>query len=1054
VRSCSTAGQTAVALVLAACAPSGTSAQAVDSIHAPGPHTPSTGVRDSQSPRDPLAETPNQALLSNRVNLTGLASYELLAPPLPGRDPGALVWYTDHGEQRLAFMRLATRDTPEEIFYVTRKDGDWSSPIGAQFSAFRVRALEDIASLSTGRPLLLMIGDNTDYSQVYGPGQPQHTDPELLALQNQNRRLFSSFAGPTGWSRPQPISGSLGTVFASLQVGPDQRALAIFARDADNDLDTTSDRDLYVAAFDGLSWHPAVRLTEDPGREYAVETAFIAGEFVAVWTRDADGDLTTRGDRTLQFATFALDGAVTRGPTAIATTAYDRPRAVLGERSGHALVVFAGDPLPGTATRPLVESRLDGAWSAPQPTGLQVGNVSRGVMYTHADATLLVYEDDNHLVAAVNRRGVWHSGGLIQSYTASDFRLGEAAYTLDDRANLSIAATGTPRTGDVNSALALYQVQLPLLADLGVGDIAQRPRQLQIGDTVTLSVPVTNRGYLPSGAFDVSVADGGVALAAARDEGLYPGESRTVDLRFPLARAQHNLTVTVTPTEDDLDPTNNTGRVTVSVRPDFAVTSVERAGTSLVAHVRDRKAVATTPVNVDFVLIEGATRTVIGQETFDPNVALPVRLDFPPLATKTTPFVIAVRVNDRTQVVEDDYSNNLSSYVFEPTVDFVLAELVATSDTLRVVVRNVGDLAAEHVAVLVTTDAELAASPAPIPGQTPVALQEISLQDGLGVLELPRSVLDGHDGYFVYAVANPYGAVAERNRNNNSARASRRPALGRPPVYALRRIALAPRSQVVGDLAVREAAAPGGASLELGPEARLEGSARADRIQLAPRAAVTGTVAYNNLVTGPGAHIDGARVTPLALPVAADIPALPAIAAGSSRVTVARGTTKTLAAGAYGDVCVGCGPGHGTTAEARLVLDGGTYQLASLTLAADGHVECAAACELHVAGNVTIADGGSLGPATAAMDALSVRLLVAGDVSLGPQAALSADTVASNGTVTVGVDGHAAGRIVAAEIELGPRAQFTGDGRKRATPAPLPAAIRNQSSHRGQSRQR
>ncbi|TMQ19884.1 MAG: hypothetical protein E6J90_17170, partial [Deltaproteobacteria bacterium] len=931
----STVGLAAIALLLGACAPGGGNGQAVDSTHKLAPRAEAAGLRDPQSPRDLQDETPDQALMSNRVNLTGLASYQLLAAPLPGRDPGALVWYVDHGEQRLAFMRLANQDAREEIFYVTRKDGDWSSPIAAQFSGFRIRGLADIASLSTGRPMLLMLGDNTDYAQVYGPGQAQHADPELLNLQNQNRRLFSSFAGTDGWSRPQPLGGSLGALFASLQAGPDQRALAIFARDADNDFATTTDRDLYVSAFDGLAWHAAVRLTEDPGREYAVETAFIHGEFVAVWTRDADGDLATAGDRTLQFATFALDGTVTRGPAPVTTTAYDRPRAVLGQRAGQAFVLFAGNPVAGTATRPLLETRLDGAWSTPQPTGLQVGNVSRGTIYAHGDATLVVYEDDNNLVAAVNRRGVWHSSGVVQSYSASDFRLGEAAHTLDDRANLSIAATGTPRTADAETALALYQVQLPLLADLSVGDIVPRPRQLKVGDTITLSVPVSNRGYLPSGAFDVSVSDGGVPLAAAHDEGLYPGESRTVDLRFTLARVQHNLTVAVAPSGDDLDPANNTQRVTVSVRPDFAVTSVTRTGTTLVAKVSDLKAVATTPVNVDFVLIEGATSTVIGQQTFDPNVALPVRLDYPPLATKTTPFVIAVRVNDRTQVIEDDYSNNLSSYVFQPAVDFLLAELVATSDNVRVVVRNIGDLAADRVTVLLTTDPELSASPAPIPGVTPIVLQEIAMRDGRAVLELPRSVLDGHDGYYLYAVANPYGAVPERDRNNNAARASRRPALDRPTLYAFRRIALDPRSQVVGDLAVRDAGTPDDPSLDVGPDARIEGAVRADRIQLEPRAAVTGTVAYNSLVSRPGAHIDGPLVTPLTVPVAGDVPSLPAIVPGQGRVTVARGTAKTLAAGAYGDVCVGCGGGgndsHGNgPPEARLVLDGGTYQFASV----------------------------------------------------------------------------------------------------------------------------
>lgn len=72
-------------------------------------------------------------------------------------------------------------------------------------------------------------------------------------------------------------------------------------------------------------------------------------------------------------------------------------------------------------------------------------------------------------------------------------------------------------------------------------------------------------------------------------------------------------------------------------------------------------------------------------------------------------------------------------------------------------------------------------------------------------------------------------------------------------------------------------------------------------------------------------------------------------------VSVALGTSTTLAAGTYGDVVVARG--------ATLQLSGGTYQLCSLKVSRGGRLEITGATELDVAGSLAFGPGTFVGPA-------------------------------------------------------------------------------------------
>src|SRR5690606_7913767 len=90
-------------------------------------------------------------------------------------------------------------------------------------------------------------------------------------------------------------------------------------------------------------------------------------------------------------------------------------------------------------------------------------------------------------------------------------------------------------------------------------------------------------------------------------------------------------------------------------------------------------------------------------------------------------------------------------------------------------------------------------------------------------------------------------------------------------------VQLKDRVQFDGSVAVVQAS-PGlmlasGAELTVGHDAVLAGDARADTLRLEDRSSVTGDASFNS-VSGSGS-IQGSSVTPLTLPLAVDIPALP-----------------------------------------------------------------------------------------------------------------------------------------------------------------------------------
>jgi hypothetical protein len=203
-------------------------------------------------------------------------------------------------------------------------------------------------------------------------------------------------------------------------------------------------------------------------------------------------------------------------------------------------------------------------------------------------------------------------------------------------------------------------------------------------------------------------------------------------------------------------------------------------------------------------------------------------------------------------------------------------------------------------------------------------------------------------------------------------------------------------------------------------------------------------VASNELVAE-GGTILGTRTSPLALPLLV-MPPLPAISPGTQDVEVAQNTTRSLAAGSYGDVKVQRG--------GALILNG-VYHLTSLDVKPGGRVYFQGRSELRIANTVDVSARGYVGPdpapAYASLRASDVVLAVAGpdehgrqheddralgqsgdDVSptvvqFGRSSTVRANVYAPSGTVWLKDDSQATGAFVGQRVRVAQRVELRLD---------------------------
>ena len=251
-------------------------------------------------------------------------------------------------------------------------------------------------------------------------------------------------------------------------------------------------------------------------------------------------------------------------------------------------------------------------------------------------------------------------------------------------------------------------------------------------------------------------------------------------------------------------------------------------------------------------------------------------------------------------------------------------------------------------------------------------------------------------------------------------------------VVAIESLRLDRGAVVVGDVVVNEGGGAGsGWEVQVDRDARIEGNVSGDRVRLDRGVTVVGTVSANQLSAGKASV--GATVSPLALPVLSMLPPLAASLprAGAAAVSVGSGEVRELPAGDYLEVSV--------AAEGTLVLEGGAYEVADVSLGDGARLLFRAASELRVRGRLSAGSGVEIGPeAGSGLDGADALFAIGGidgadgvfgsqprAVEVGSGATIRANLQAPDGSVRLGQQAVLEGAIVAGQVQIDRLARLT-----------------------------
>lgn len=202
-----------------------------------------------------------------------------------------------------------------------------------------------------------------------------------------------------------------------------------------------------------------------------------------------------------------------------------------------------------------------------------------------------------------------------------------------------------------------------------------------------------------------------------------------------------------------------------------------------------------------------------------------------------------------------------------------------------------------------------------------------------------------------------------------------------------------------------------GHRLRLGRESSLpDGSALAgDRVEVGRGVSVF-DLFTNALGSSPGGvDVRGTGPTPFTPPVVAGLPIPPPFAPGTTDVRVRGNETVALAPGAYGDVVV--------ARRGTLVIEGGTYELASFRTGRLAKILVMGPAMLHVAESFKVGHLSAFGPGVTGLSPLDVDVVVGGaHVRLGPASHVSVDLLAPAARIRLGRSFHGTGRYVGEAI--------------------------------------
>ncbi|MDD4048806.1 MAG: S-layer homology domain-containing protein [Clostridia bacterium] len=555
----------------------------------------------------------------------------------------------------------------------------------------------------------------------------------LGANPDSNDIMFSKWDG-TSWSSPVVIVSNEDTIINSSAAYKDGEGVYSYTVDKDNNMQTTTDREIYVLTYNDEQWSNPVRMTDNNVEDSNPRPQYLKGEFFMTWYQE--GNIVYVND--LQQEEPGIVDSLENAQV-------DYETAVSG--NGQLSLVFA--ELAESGGRDIYTSIYDSEndiWSNKiRLTDDESFNRSYSPAFT----------DEGKLMVAYSRVE------LIKEIIDGE------EYVNTGSADLSMV-TLTPKHD-----LAVY-------AD----DISLSQQNPIPGCAVTVMATISNKGEFTENNIEVEFYDGNPL-----DEGIKIGDTQivaqpisargvsdvAVDWIVPDDMSTHTLYVTVDPQNSiyDIDTQNNTASLAV-VQPDIEVTALDCQNVDttrylVTAHVAN---IGSIPVNGgDISLLVGDTEgeelesTETGMLASGDERAFEFMLDSGEMNFDEGDIDIVAQFTAEEGIEEFDIDNNLYYGAIERT-PLVVDKVEPSADAEEVSINQqvtVGfnmDLTQDSdfaEIVLADTDNNVVAT-----------TKEI---DGANVVLTPNSDLEYGKQYFVYI---PVEAVtgSQQNKMEEAYRAS------------------------------------------------------------------------------------------------------------------------------------------------------------------------------------------------------------------------------------------------------------------------------------------
>ena len=349
--------------------------------------------------------------------------------------------------------------------------------------------------------------------------------------QEPNRLLFSRRVGGV-WEEEDYVAVNLGTVTYCDLAYNGTEATLVFSMDADGDLATVDDQELYGCTFGGGQWGPYTRLTSNSLQDTRPYVRYDAGcEVLVVWYQEG---------RIVSATGLALADPVEAGEVGIGSGAQDFKLATGSD--GQMAAVWQGAGVEGVAA---------------------------------SDPYILNYDPD---------RGLWSHGVRLLEDPALE--RGFSA-TFGESGNLILAYSKVAVEEDTNGVPVFGAVDLcvldhPVGPDPAIGayGIALSTNAVDFGEDVQVRVTVENRGDLQVTNLAVCVYAGDPAAGGAligetqRVARVLGGTSEVVTVAWTIPEALSNVVLHAVADPgletDDRNRANNTATL-AALMPDLSV---------------------------------------------------------------------------------------------------------------------------------------------------------------------------------------------------------------------------------------------------------------------------------------------------------------------------------------------------------------------------------------------------------------------------------------------------------------------------------------------------